>query len=215
MPVILCRTADPEWALKHQETKVFKSVLWADFQLREEAPDSLVKKMIEQVENFLDSVPRDYAKPLYVATKVEEAVLSSRDGQKYIRITFLNDKDPFEEHERFLPPGTHPKDIIEKLSLHFEFNVTLKEILNLTSQFLDYEQRCFGPQEDELGEKGMDPAVFVNSVKQRRKAALRAAKRVARKEMTLDEMKSHLNMRGYSSKGTIMEIRDRVEVSEQ
>jgi len=206
------RTASPDWALKHQETKVFASALWVDFAVREEAGEALIKKMVEQISFFLDSVPRDYAKPLYVASKVEEVTLSSsRDAKKYIRITFLNDVDPFYEFEKILPPKTHPKDMVDKLSLHFEFNLTLREILNLTGQFVDYDKRCFGPQEDELGEKGMEPAVFVNSVKQRRKAALRAAKRIAKKEMPLEDMKQHLEARGYSTAGTISDIIERTK----
>ena len=57
----------------------------------------------------------------------------------------------------------------------------------------------------------MDPAVFMNSVKQRRKAALRAAKSAGNKGLSLKEMKEILKSRGYGVGGTIAEIKDRVE----
>ena len=207
------RTASPEWCSRYSEKiKVFGSTTWVDLKLNPDASEILIAKLIDQLEKFLDSVPRDYARPLYTATKVEEVSMGSRGIEdKYIRLIFLCDRDPFDEYEKILPPGTHPKDIIEKLSLHFEFNITLEQILKLTSQFLDFEGRCFGPQEDELGEKGMEPAQFVNTVKQRRKAALRAAKKIQKKEMPLEEIKEHLELRGYSTKGSIIDIRERAE----
>lgn len=159
---------------------------------------------------FLDSVPSDYALPVYTSSKVEVAQLTTSDTRRFIRVTLLNERDPFEEVEKFLPPGCHIKDAINDLSLHVDLNVTLDDILALTKQFLGYDERLYGPQEDELGEKGMDPAVYMNSVKQRRKAALRASKAARNKAMPLSEMKEHLTSRGYGTGGSISDIRNRV-----
>jgi hypothetical protein len=57
----------------------------------------------------------------------------------------------------------------------------------------------------------MDPAIFMNSVKQRRKAALRASRMARNKDMPLSDMKKHLASRGMSTEGTINEIRERTE----
>ncbi len=208
------RTASPEWNLKNElvaQAGGFGSVMWVDFPIQEIANDEMIEKLIKQITCFLDCVPRDYAKPLYAASKVEVVSLTSRDSRRFLRIQLLNDRDPFLEVEKFLPPDIKIKDAIDHLSLHVDMNVSLDDILKLTSQFLNYEHRCYGPQEEELGEKGMDPSVFHNAVKQRRKAALRAARTVANKEMSVKEMKEILSSRGYGTSGTISEIRERCE----
>ncbi|GMH98051.1 hypothetical protein TrST_g10758 [Triparma strigata] len=209
------RTADAEWNRKNetiaQEGGGYKSVTWIDFPVNDTASEELENKCIAQLTRAFDSVPKDYAKSLYVSNKVEMVHLSSRDAKRYIRVTLLNNRDPFLEVEKFLPPDIKLKDAIDNLSLHVDLNVGLDDILALTQQYVGFEERCYGPQEDELGEKGMDPSVFMNSVKQRRKAALRAAKKAHRKEMSLPEMKEHLISRGFSVDGSINEIRERTK----
>ncbi|GMH64446.1 hypothetical protein TL16_g03960 [Triparma laevis f. inornata] len=209
------RTADAEWNQKNesiaQESGGYKSVTWIDFPIHDTASEELVNKALAQLTRAFDSVPKDYAKSLYVSNKVEMVQLSSRDTKRYLRVTLLNNRDPFLEVEKFLPPDIKLKDAIDSLSLHVNMNVGLDDILALTQQYVGYEDRCYGPQEDELGEKGMDPSVFMNSVKQRRKAALRAAKKAHKKEMPLSEMKEHLISRGFSVDGSINEIRERVK----
>ena len=207
------RTASPEWNAKNEfvaQNGGFKSVTWVDFPIYDTASEELVKSVINQVTKALDSVPKDYAKPLYVSNKVEVMTLTSRDPKRYLRVTLLSNRDPFEEIEKILPPGIFVKDAIDTLSLDVDLNITLDDILALTQQYVGYKERSYGPQEDELGPKGMDPAYFMTTVKARRKAALRASKRAQKKEMPLEEMKEKLLSRGYSVDGTINEIRDRV-----
>eukprot|EP00520_Triparma_pacifica_P017580 CAMPEP_0118648718 /NCGR_PEP_ID=MMETSP0785-20121206/9310_1 /TAXON_ID=91992 /ORGANISM="Bolidomonas pacifica, Strain CCMP 1866" /LENGTH=1087 /DNA_ID=CAMNT_0006540939 /DNA_START=20 /DNA_END=3279 /DNA_ORIENTATION=+ len=208
------QTAGAEWNMKNEQSAAsggFKSVTWFDIPVKAEAKEELVNKVINQLIMFLDSVPKDYAHPVYTSSKVELVTLSSRDPKPYIRITLLNERDPFEEVEKFLPPDIKIKDAIDNLSLHVDLNISLDDIIALTKQFAGYKDRLYGPQEDELGEKGMDPAIFMNSVKQRRKAALRAARLARNKEMPLSDMKKHLASRGMSVDGTINEIRERTE----
>jgi hypothetical protein len=185
------RSSPPEWSAKYEEFATnggFGSVAWLDFPINETASEEMVSKMIKQIEMFLDSVPKDYAKPLYVASKVSVRSLTSRDVRRFLRIELFSDRDPFTELEKLLPPKTVLKDVIDHLSLNVLLNVSLDELLELTKQFVNYEHKCYGPQEEELGEKGMDPSVYMNSVKQRRKAALRAAKAAGNKDMSVKEV---------------------------
>ena len=247
------QTAGVEWNLKNEQSAAsggYKSVAWVDIPVKAEAKEELVNKVVNQLVMFLDSVPKDYAHPVYTSSKVELVTLSSRDPKPYIRITLLNERDPFEEVEKFLPPEIKIKDAIDNLSLHLDLNVSLNDIMALTKQFAGYKEKLYGPQEDELGEvrmakggqdiiyfyldlfarrlpqltqplprlislapsqKGMDPAIFMNSVKQRRKAALRASRMARNKDMPLSDMKKHLASRGMSTEGTINEIRERTE----
>ena len=206
------RSAKADWAEKYQaQHPKFNSVTWIDFPVRDGANDDLIRRAVDELSRFFESIPKDYSRPLYDASKVEVCSLNSRDIAKYIRVTLFADRDPFEEIEKNLPGGVKAHDVVEYISGHVEFNVTLDEVIALAKQFVDFEHRCYGPQEDELGDKGMDPVAYVNSVKARRKAALKASKAVANKTMELAEVKEHLISRGFGVKGTIGEIRERCE----
>ena len=150
------RTASPEFIAQNApfaEAGGFGSVLWIDFPIEELASEDLVAKMVKQVEYLLEAVPRDYAKPLYVASRVSVASLTARDERRFLRIELYSDRDPFVELEKMLPPKTVLKDIVDHLSLNLLFNVSLDELLELTKQFVNLEHKCYGPQEEELGEK--------------------------------------------------------------
>jgi len=117
--------------------------------------------------------------------------------------------DHFRVYEERIPPGLLMTRAVRHFLFKVELKSTLGEIYEKSLPYEDYEERLFGPQEDELGEDGMNPIRFAKLCKDRMKAA---SDTIANTEkMNIDEINMHLKMRGLHQGGTIADKRDRLQ----
>ena len=88
-----------------------------------------------------------------------------------------------------------------------EAGVNLNDLLKLTTQYLGYQTKLYGPQEDELKDNA-DPIRFAAQMKMRREAAAQVA--ASASTMAAKDLKTILQERGYRDKGTLGELANRV-----
>ena len=130
-------------------------------------------------------------------------------GQRRVVFIALTRKiDSLRKYEDLLPPGS----LITRAVRHAQVKVETKKDLNTLYEeslpFENYEERLFGPQEDELGEDGMNPIRFAKLCKERLKACQDTIASVDK--MNLDQMKNFLTVRGLYTGGTVADIKERV-----
>jgi len=84
---------------------------------------------------------------------------------KILRVIFYNDTDHITEMEDILDFSPPLMTSIGGLKIKCEFGLDMMELLALVGQFEGYERKCYGPQEEELGEQEVNPFVFNRRVR--------------------------------------------------
>jgi hypothetical protein len=167
--------------------------------------------------NFFESIPLDYRHEIYTLTKSQlfylepeketkdESNGKSPQPARVICIALLHERDPYKSIEDKIEAANLLfTRAMRSLKLDFRILKTLDELFESSSKFDNFQDRLFGPQEEELGEEGMNPLRFAKLCRKRQQAAQEAIAKAP--NMPLDELKKHLTSRGLSEKGTKEEI---------
>lgn len=210
-----------------EEEEAYGSVFWYTVRVKESATDEEVHCLYQTAINFWNSIPVDYrcntythvAGDIFYLTKeytVEEMfggdeVKAMKPYPRIILIVLLHETDFYRDFESKLPSGVLITRALRNFNFDLKLTSSLKEIYESALPFENYEDRIYGPQEDELGEDGMNPLKFAKMCRQRQKAVREAAATVD--EMSFDELKEHLKMRGLKATGTLGELTTRTKAA--
>eukprot|EP01038_Epipyxis_sp_PR26KG_P010543 gene10543-14165_t len=89
---------------------------------------------------------------------------------KIILVALLNESNPFKELEEFLVNNDlYISRSIVKAKFEFMNEKNLKELFLLSKKFYSFENKLFGPQEDELGEENMNPLIYAKLIRNKKK----------------------------------------------
>lgn len=130
---------------------------------------------------------------------------------RVVIIALLHESDYFREFEESLPRGLLITRFLRSSSIDFQSLFTLAELYKVSLPFEFYNEKLFGPQEEELGEEGMNPLKFAKMNRQRKTAAMEAAEKA--RSMSLEQLKTHLKTRGLDDTGTREELVGRVQTA--
>lgn len=128
---------------------------------------------------------------------------------KVILVTFLHTEDHFYNLEQklilsdiFLSRGV--------LNATFQLNLinSWQEIYSKSMDFVQYESKLFGPQEDELGDELANPLQFAKHVRSRRKEIQRILETMG--EISREELGKHCRDLGVQDSGNRKEVMNRL-----
>lgn len=134
--------------------------------------------------------------------------IDNSNYQKQLIVYLMRREDLVKELEANLPKTFYMTRAMRSLDVDLQFNETLQELYEKATKYLNFERKVYGPQEEELGEDGMNPIKFAKVCKQRKDAALLAAK--TSMKMSKADLIEHCRSRGYSIEGTIEQLAARV-----
>lgn len=131
---------------------------------------------------------------------------------RLICIALLHDRDPLAWMEDQISASelTFTRSL-RKLVIDLNILQPFQEMYEKNCDMEDYPDKLFGPQEDELGEEGMNPLRFAKMCRKRQKAAQEAIQEVPK--MSTEDLKRHLKERGYNDRGTRAEMMNLAKVA--
>ena len=139
----------------------------------------------------------------------EEDEEGGEDEDSVILVSLLRSLDLYREVEAKLPVGLLVTRSVRKFDFQFKATQTLSELYKASKPFEHLSDRLFGPQEDELGDEGMNPLRFAKMCRDRKNAATAAAE--GAHSMGLEEMRRRLKENGLFSGGTQYEMAERIK----
>jgi hypothetical protein len=214
-------------------------VAWFLFRVSDSATAQEAFCLLKTATNFFESIPLDYRHEIYTSTKGQLFYLEPNSSltpipspppgatpgtapagaadaagapplPRVVCVALLHDRDPYKALEdQIKSTNLLYTRALRSLKINFHFLKTLHELYEESSEFDQFQERLFGPQEDELGEEGMNPLRFAKLCRKRQLAAQEAIDRAP--TMPLDELKLHLTTRGLSPRGTKEELITRVQ----
>ena len=221
-------TEDPQ---KNQKSG---SIFWIHFRVKDSATPQEAYCLLKTATNFFESIPLDHRHDFYTTVKgqlfyLEGVKLDSSSGNdtpskagqtktkkffypRIVCIALLHDRDPLEWMEEQI--SSHDLTFtrsLRKLTLDIRILQSFQEIYQKSCDMEDFQDKLFGPQEDELGEEGMNPLRFAKLCRKRQKAAQKAIEEVPK--MKSDELREHLKQRGYNDRGTRAEMMNLAKVA--
>ena len=72
-------------------------------------------------------------------------------------VALLHETDYFAEFEESMPAGVAATRALRRMGVRLSFINSLSELYDASLPFESYQDRLFGPQEDELGDEGNEP----------------------------------------------------------
>jgi hypothetical protein len=131
--------------------------------------------------------------------------------QRIVLVVLLHEDDVFRKLEDTLPPGILLTRTVREMQLEINLKNTLSELYQYAFPFDHYRDRLFGPQEDELGEEGMNPLRYAKLCRKRQMAAEEVISHAA--EMNVDDLRYHCRVHGLSDSGTKTDLVQRVQMA--
>jgi len=163
----------------------------------------------DRPDDDVDELPKyDPDDPNDPRNKKEEVKPQEKRPRRAALIALFTSQEIFRNWEEQLPPGLLISRVLRSFHFKLELDQPLSEIYEKSVPFEEFQDRLFGPQEDELGEEGMNPIRFAKLCKERVKVATDAVERADK--MQPDEMKGHLRVRGLSETGTVYDLKSRL-----
>jgi hypothetical protein len=196
------------------------SVCWVVLEVAESATSEEAYTLLKTATNFFQAVPLDYRHEVYTTVKSQmffvepaDAASASTDTDaaatkasstvcypRVILIALLHQQDHFKKMEdRITAANLLFSRAFRSMSLDVRLLKSLDELYTESEEFCTFEEKLFGPQEDELGEEGMNPLRFAKMCRKRQQAAQEAINDAPK--MTTDLLREHLTMRGLTDKG--------------
>jgi hypothetical protein len=201
---------------------------WIVFPVADTATSQEAFCLLKTATNFFESIPLDYRHELYTTTKghlfylepksnhltpVPQPHSTSSTGPQHPRVVcvaLLHDRDPYKAIEDQIKSLTlFFTRALRMLKIDLRLVKSLSELYDESAEYDHFQEKLFGPQEDELGEEGMNPLRFAKMCRKRQLAAQEAIEKAP--TMPLEELKLHLSTRGLSTRGTKEELITRAQ----
>lgn len=205
---------------------MYLTVTWLAVEINPRATSFEAECLSIALKNFFTSIPYEERVHVYedvrgdIFTLSESSLMTHKglwkdmqaNGHTTCRvalIALLHKKDLFRITEDSLPPGILLTRAIREFKIELNLAHSFQELYEAALKAENFEGKLFGPQEDELGEEGMNPLRFAKWCKKRQGAAKAAIERA--REMETEELKRHCQDRGLSTFGTKGALIDRVK----
>jgi hypothetical protein len=196
-------------------------IAWFVFPVAETATSQEAFCLLKTATNFFESIPLDYRHEVYTTTKGQLLYLEPKTSppvpsqsnprpappqpQRVVCVALLHERDPYKAIEDQIKSlGLLFTRALRLLKVDLRLVKSLSELYAESTEFDHFQQKLFGPQEDELGEEGMNPLRFAKMCRKRQMAAQEAVEKAP--TMPLDELRRHLSTRGLSIRGTKEEL---------
>jgi hypothetical protein len=125
---------------------------------------------------------------------------------RVVLIALLGIEDFWKEFEETIPAGILITRALRDLKFELKLESNLEELYNMSLPFENFEEKLFGPQEEELGDDGMNPLRFAKLSREKTKSANDLIESALSGKMTHEALKTSLRMRGKADTGTKEEL---------
>lgn len=214
----------------------FASVAWFVVELQPLIHDSQVYVVQRALQNALEATPVDLREKNFtsyyvevfstekaevqtkkdktkrkasIGSAVNTLLLEQVRHSKLILVALLHTEDHFlNEEKKFVLADVFASRAI--VNANFELNLmnTWKEIYLQSMEYVHYESKLFGPQEEELGEDHVNPLRFAKEVRSRKKELQRILDRMG--SSSREELGQYCKEHGAKDTGTKREVMDRL-----
>jgi hypothetical protein len=206
-------------SLKHilsGEAEKAHGALWFNLLVKSGASEAELTIVLETAMNFFKAIPWEFHQDIYSSVEGEVFYLHSSDAinttgnQRIVMIALLHEKDGWKNLESSLPPDIFMTRAFKSIDFSICLHQSLTELYAQSLDYVEYLSRLFGPQEDELGEEGMNPLRFAKSC--------RHAKKVIEDQLSsidttdLESARTALEARGYAISGSKAEVLSRYRI---
>lgn len=163
--------------------------------------------------NFFNAILHEHREGAYTSAEADVLRLHPEDGERagqsdrVVLVALLNERDLWREFEAALPQDVLVSRAVRSADLSVCVRASLHELYAESLEYANYATRLYGPQEDELGEEGMNPLRFAKLRRQSKRAVEDRLERAA--AAPLEAMRAELEEAGYSGRGTLAEVRER------
>jgi hypothetical protein len=120
--------------------------------------------------------------------------------QRVVLVVLLHEEDVFRKLEHNLPPGVLMTRSIREATIDVNLRNNLAELYQLCFPYEHFRDRLFGPQEDELGEDGMNPLRYAKMCRKRQAAAQELIDKAP--DMPFEDLRYHCRVRGLNDSGS-------------
>ena len=205
-----------------------KTVLWISLMCEKGMPYEQAEITRETLHRTFEGIPYDYRCNFYRYTKSKVFHLppeEARRGPDYLGekcippisnysfvvvLALLHENDIYLSIETmFARSNVAVTRALRNFSFSLKVRQSLSEVITASREYDNYESRLFGPQEEEIGEEGMNPIRFAKACRRRRQDLENAAE--AAKNMTVGELKEILVEMGLNDSGTRDILLERAE----
>lgn len=193
------------------------SVAWVSFTLKPESTEEDEVLLVKLLVNFFESVPTDYRANAYTSVAAKALKLPAPTAtepsasSRVVLLALLHQEDWFRTLEESLPPGLMLSRALRGASLSVRGLDSLDDLYRASLSLEAFEDRLFGPQEDELGDEGMHPIRFAKMQRQRQTALQDSIAGAFR--MSEAELRVLLRDRGLSVHGSHSELATRARAA--
>ena len=104
---------------------------------------------------------------------VADATMNLMQDYKIVMLGLFHQRDEFHKMENFLvEQGLFVSRFLTKLNIDIKLRQDFMEIYNQAWSYQHYDDKLFGPQEEELGEDNLNPLKFAKAMRQKKKELL-------------------------------------------
>lgn len=132
-----------------------------------------------------------------------------RRAKKVILVALLHEEDAFLDVEKLLLEcDLYVSRGIQRLSVDVSIAQTMDDIFQRSLEYFNFQEKLFGPLEEELGDQGANPLRFAKELRGKKKVMQDLRTRADR--MPREELMRHLRDHGCSDRGTQAELVQRL-----
>lgn len=200
-----------------------KTAVWLSLMCRKGMSFEQAEITRETLHRTFDGIPFDNRKYIYRYTKSQAFRLppvEERSGPDYLGekcippiahydyvvvLALLHDDDAYESMESLFTGGNVAiTRALWDLSVSFNLHQDLSELVKASREYDNYDARLFGPQEEEIGEEGMNPIRFAKACRKRRQELESAAD--AATKMSVADLRATLAAMGLNNKDKTRDV---------
>lgn len=201
-----------------ETSESFGTVSWIGFEVNPEVSFEQATLLLQTAKNFFNSIPWDARSDIFTEVEGEVFTLEQpiEDNDEviirrsfHVIVALLHEMNVTTILEEKMPAGLLLTRALRNLKVELRCTDSLFDMYKAAIPHENVQERLFGPQEDELGEEGMNPIRFAKMCRQRKQAALNAVEKAA--TMSIPELKKHCQMRGILDTGKPTDLVERVK----
>ncbi len=144
-----------------------------------------------------------------VLGKQEEESMWSM-GKRIVLVVLLHEEDHFLRVEQsLLEADLFFSRFLQNFYLNVELQQSISEIFANSIKYFKFEEKLFGPQEEDLGEEGSNPLRFAKEIRSQKKHCKDILEKV--NSLPREELQQHCRKYGRSDQGTNAQLIERVK----
>jgi hypothetical protein len=131
-------------------------------------------------------------------------------GKRIILVVLLHEDDHFLRLEqKLLEADLFFSRFLQSFSFQIDLQQSLAEIFAHSMKYFQFEEKLFGPQEEELGEEGSNPLRFAKEIRTQKKLYKDILENL--QTLSREELQQHCRKYGRTDQGTNAQLIERVK----